>query len=173
MFVNKRHWARECPEVVRYKKFQKDKKSTKDSKDKKIVITIDNDEEPSVFCFEEIMAAKQSKQLHPNDILCDNQASFSIFHNRKLVSNIRKAKREIILRGVGGNLAVDLEADVKGFGKVFFHPESIANILCFYDLANISCMTTTRTNSWCLRQARKLISNLKESFMCIERLHRL
>jgi hypothetical protein len=86
------HWARECSVVARHKKFQKDKKSAKYTKDNKVVITIDDDEEPSVFCFEEIMAAKQSKQL-PNDILCDNQASASIFHNSKLVSNIRKAER--------------------------------------------------------------------------------
>jgi len=66
-------------------------------------------------------AAKQSNQLHPNDILCDNQASVSIFHNSKLFSN---------------SLAVDLDADVKRFGKVYFYPESIANILHFYDLAS-------------------------------------
>ena len=54
---------------------------------------MDDDEEPSVFYYEEIMAAKESKQLHLNDILCDNQASARIFHNYNLVSNIRKAEK--------------------------------------------------------------------------------
>ena len=82
------------------------------------------------------MEEKQTKQFHPNDILCDNQASVSIFLNKDLVSNIRNADKEILVRGVGEVLSVKLEADVKRFGKVYFHPESLANILCFYHLAN-------------------------------------
>lgn len=87
------------------------------------------------------MEEKQTKQLHPNDILCDNQASVSIFLNKDLVSNIRNADKEILVRGVGGVLAVKLEEDVKRFGKVYFHPESLANILCFYHLANKKMIT--------------------------------
>ena len=67
--------------------------------------------------------------------------SVSIFHNEKLVSNIREAAKVILVRGVGGVLGVKLEIDVKGFGTVYFHPDSIANILCFYDLASKKMIT--------------------------------
>ena len=71
-------------------KYKKGKQSSRDSNDKKkVMVVVDEDKEPSVFCFKEIMAANQ---LHPYDILCNNQASVSIFHNKDLVFNIRKAR---------------------------------------------------------------------------------
>ena len=56
--------------IAKYKRFQKDKQSTRECNDnKKVVVVVDEKEEPSVFCFKEIMAAKKSNPRHPYDIL--------------------------------------------------------------------------------------------------------
>lgn len=82
---------------------------------------------------EAIEAARNS--LLPTHILCDNQASVSIFNNVKLLHNLRKASRPIEIAGVGGTLTVDTVGDFYDFGEVYFHASCPANIVCFHDLA--------------------------------------
>ena len=85
-----------------------------------------------------IVAAHRKGLLHKNDILCDNESSISIFHNKDLITNIRTVSENIysiIVFGIGGSLTVDMMGDLPGFGPVYFHPKAVANILCFYDLA--------------------------------------
>ena len=51
------------------------------------------------------------------------------------MTNIRPAEKSIIIRGVGkGEIVAKLVGDFFGLGTVYFHPDCIANILCFFDM---------------------------------------
>jgi hypothetical protein len=106
------------------------------TKDNVTLTAFDNDEELIYMTLAQITAAVGRTGLNEWDILCDNQASVSIFHNAHLLSNGRKSKKSIRVSGIGGQIVVDKVGDMPGFGEVYFHPESIANILCFHDLAS-------------------------------------
>ena len=71
--------------------------------------------------------------IHPRDILLDNQATISVFHQKEFLNNIRKAERPIQIAGVGGKIEASMVADFGTFGQVYYHPKSIANILSFSD----------------------------------------
>ena len=73
--------------------------------------------------------------LGEEELLCDNEASVSVFRSRKLLTNVRKAITPIKIAGVGGSIDVDLVGTFADFGEVYYHPECLANILCFADLA--------------------------------------
>ena len=87
-----------------------------------------------VFYSKEVI--KNASTLHPFDILCDNQATVSVFHQLGLITNVRKAQRPINLSGIGGSILVDQVGDFGQFGQVYYHPRALANILCFHDLAS-------------------------------------
>lgn len=82
--------------------------------------------------------AHDDVKLDRFDILSDNQASVSIVHERSLLSNIRDAGHTMTVSGIGGQLAVKQIGDfvVEGVhvATVYYHPKSLANILCFHDL---------------------------------------
>lgn len=86
--------------------------------------------------FEEyIMAEKNKRPFNDYDVLLDNQATVSIFNNRTLLTNIRKAPTPITIGGIGkGKLKATMVGEFLWLGTVYFNPESIANILCFYDI---------------------------------------
>ena len=75
-----------------------------------------------------------AKELRNCDVLCDNQASISIFHEKRLLTNIREAKTPMRVSGIGGSIIATKIGDFSFIGPVFYHPDSIANILCFHDL---------------------------------------
>jgi hypothetical protein len=81
-----------------------------------------------------IVAASMSGRLGPYDILCDNQATVAVFHQRELLSNVREADQSISIHGMGGKVEVNLVGDYDWYGKVYYSPSSPANILCFHDL---------------------------------------
>lgn len=69
-------------------------------------------------------------------VLLDNQATVSIFNNAELLENIRPALSEMKVAGVGGTLTVNTLGDFYPFGTVYYHPDSIGNILCFADVVD-------------------------------------
>ena len=71
--------------------------------------------------------------LQPSWVLLDTQSTDDIFHNRRLVHNIHKVEGpSLSLKSNGGNiLTTDLQAEVTGYGPVWFSQHSIANILSF------------------------------------------
>lgn len=73
--------------------------------------------------------------LDPFDIRNDNQASVSVFKERRYLTNIRPARLPCTIHGIGGALVCDQVGDFGDFGEVYYHPEALANILCFHDLA--------------------------------------
>jgi uncharacterized protein Yka (UPF0111/DUF47 family) len=74
------------------------------------------------------------------DILNDNEASVSVFHQAKLLRNIKESKNEMHVKGIGGTLVTNQIGEFWFSGKkinVYYHPDSVANILCFYDLTKV------------------------------------
>ena len=72
--------------------------------------------------------------LRDTHVLCDNQATVSVFRNESLLNNIRPAKTPVRIAGVGGVLVVNQVGDFFDFGEVYFHRDSPANIICYFDL---------------------------------------
>jgi hypothetical protein len=105
--------------------------------DTKAMTTIKDSDEEYGFCVtkEEIVASTNSSGLHDYDILCDNQASISIFHKKNILKNIHNIEESIKVAGVGGRIEVNQVRILPGFGKIYYHPDGIANILSFFDLA--------------------------------------
>lgn len=78
------------------------------------------------------MTARESPTsyvLGPYDVLLDNQATTSVFHQSKLLDNIRESGAEVTFQGITGGIGTSLIGDVPFFGTVKYLPASIANIL--------------------------------------------
>jgi len=71
--------------------------------------------------------------LDKNWILLDSQSNVDIFCNSKLLTNIRKVPKghHLVLRSNGGSMETHMIGDVRGYGTVWFNPNSLANILSF------------------------------------------
>jgi len=76
-------------------------------------------------------AAKEHRDLfHPFDVILDNQATTGVFHNRRLLKNIRKAGHSIAINGVSKEaLITDQVGDVEFYGTVWYSPHIPINIL--------------------------------------------
>ena len=82
-----------------------------------------------------VLTGSLEHPFKPTDILLDNKASVSVFNNRNLLTNIRKANITVQISGIGnGSIATNLIGDFNSFRGAYYHPEAIANILCFFDI---------------------------------------
>ena len=62
-------------------------------------------------------------------ILLGSQSTVSIFSNRRLLRNIRKANGWMHIHCNAGITRTNLVGDLRGYGTVWYHPDGIANIL--------------------------------------------
>lgn len=61
-------------------------------------------------------------EINPMWILCDNKSTVDIFKNKQMITNIRKTKNLIWLKGIEGNtIQVDKEGDLLGYGTVYYN----------------------------------------------------
>jgi len=78
---------------------------------------------------------EDGKSINQDWVLLDSQSNCDIFRNKRLLTNIRKADGPgLLLRTNGGTLETNMVGDVQGYGKVWYDPTSLANIL---SLANV------------------------------------
>ena len=115
----------------------------------------------------EVVAANKTTLLDEYDVLCDNQATINVFNNKKLLQNIRTIDEGVTVSGVGGSLDLTMMGELPGFGKVYYHPDCLANILCFHDLAEKKLVTFDAENmsSWLKLKIKNINSNLKVDYM--------
>ena len=68
-------------------------------------------------------------RLPPEWILLDNQSTVDVFTNRRLLKNIRRARKHMFIHCTAGVAKTNLVGDLPGYGTVWYHPDGIANIL--------------------------------------------
>jgi hypothetical protein len=135
------HFKNECPMLKEAAKIlQKDKKKCLVTFGEVSGVNDDDDSYDVENTFttigsSEIIAAVKRRLIEDGDILCDNQSSVSIFKDAKLLKNIRPAKSTMRVAGIGGSMLATQIGTFEGFGDVYYHPGSIANILCYHDIA--------------------------------------
>jgi len=86
--------------------------------------------------------------LLPMEVLLDKQANISILHPM-LLSNVKKAKQKIKVKGVGGTqLIVDMVGHLDGFFKVYASEHTKTNVLGFADVEDLYEITYTCADSF-------------------------
>jgi hypothetical protein len=100
------------------------------------VTTIEEEDMGTSFCVHEDDAVREHYALAVNsfgqyDILCDSQSDVHIFKEASLLSNIRAADRPLRVAGMGGSIIANQVGDLQEIGPIYFHPNSVANILSF------------------------------------------
>ena len=115
-----------------------------------------------------------------DDVLLDSQASVNVFCNEKLLRNVRKSDKRVILNGVqakADGVIIELEGDFGEVGKVYFSKESTANILSYavmvdqgndvsYDKLNDQFVLIPVGSSKTYSFSRKQVSGSEGRFYC-------
>ena len=89
------------------------------------------------------MGKRNPDEFFEDEVLLDNEASASVFHNRNLLSNIVDACYPLIMRGVNKNapsIMLGKVGDFREFGKVYYSEKSSANILSFSNMRDLGCI---------------------------------
>jgi len=93
------------------------------------------DYEGMLFVQNGVLCNVQDKAGIPSSwILLESQSTVDVFCNSRLLSNIREAKRQLVLHCNAGTVLVTMKGDLKGYGTVWYHPTGIANILSLNNL---------------------------------------
>ena len=67
--------------------------------------------------------------LHPSCLLLDSKSTIDIIANKAMVSNISKSPSPITLHCNAGSRKLKYTANLNGYGRVWYDPKAIANIL--------------------------------------------
>jgi len=93
-------------------------------------------------------AVHVTQGLLPTEVLLDNQVNISILHPM-LLSNVKKAKQKIRVKGVGGTqLIVYMLGHLDGFFEVYASEHTKANVLSFADVEDLYEITYTCGDSF-------------------------
>ena len=82
------------------------------------------------------MCLAQGQAFLKDCILLDSQSSVDLFCNPALVSNLTRSEQALHLSTNAGVLKTDLQAEVPGYGKVWYHPKAIANVFSLARMAD-------------------------------------
>ena len=95
----------------------------------------DDDYGGFAFTQQDVLCSIQDKAgILGSWILLNSQSTINVISNPKLLSNIRDAKRFLILYCNAGKAIINKKGDLKGYGKVWYHPDSITNILSLHNV---------------------------------------
>lgn len=87
---------------------------------------------------QEHLAGLASAARSPQAVILDTGADTSVFHNRDLLSNVRRAKCPAILHGVGGTVEVTEVGDFGDLGEVYYTPHTPVNALSMSRVAAVA-----------------------------------
>ena len=110
---------------------------------------IDSDAEDSIdnavgFSFHQ---TKHNDAINPSWVLLDSESTVSIFCNKNFLTNVRHCGHTgIRIHTNGGHKDVDMIGDLAGFGEVWYHPKSLANILSLAAVRKICRITMDTRN---------------------------
>ena len=104
-------------------------------------------------------------------ILLDSESTHCTFYSPEYLTDIREAEVPIMVSTNGGPMVCDQEGDLAGFGKVYFNPEGIANILSLavvesqgwrvqYDSFNGGCFVVTNQQTGKVTKFNQMASGL-------------
>jgi hypothetical protein len=62
-------------------------------------------------------------------IMLDNQSTAGVFYNKELLKKIHRSETHMDIHCNAGITSTNLIGDLPGYGKVWYHPNDIANIL--------------------------------------------
>jgi hypothetical protein len=122
---------------------------------------------------ERILFSKYDDQI-------DSQASLSLFKTRSLLKNLGPSAKRIIVNGVQADaegVIVDQEGQFVQLGKVYYSPESTANILSYaamvdaghdvsYDGQNVRFLLRPLESKCVLTFSRKRVDGSENRFYC-------
>jgi hypothetical protein len=82
-----------------------------------------------------ILSMMEEQHIDPMWLLCDNESTVDIIKNKDMLTNLRRAKKQIEVSGIGGEpQRITIEGDLLGYGTVYYHPDVAANILSFFNM---------------------------------------
>ena len=84
-------------------------------------------------CREPVLLSKNKNK--DRSIILDSGSSISIFSNGSMLEDIHTVKKGIIMATNAGDMVVDKQGILPGFGPVWYEPRGIANIFGLKDLA--------------------------------------
>ena len=94
-----------------------------------------------------------------DDIIFDNGSTLSIFANPELVEEIRKSKSTLEMATNAGMRLTNQEANVPGFGTIWYDEGAIANIFSFTELVEKHQITfdSRVENAFLVHQPDKIV----------------
>ena len=94
-----------------------------------------------------------------DDIILDNGSTLSIFANPELVEGIRKSKSTLEMATNTGTRLTNQEANVPGFGTIWYDEGAIANIFSFAELVDKHRITfdSSVENAFLVHQPDKIV----------------
>ena len=70
----------------------------------------------------------------------DNQYTVDVFRNASLLTKIRQYQQTLHLSCNAGTIHITLVEELKGYGKIWFHPGGIASIISLSRFKNLYCV---------------------------------
>lgn len=79
--------------------------------------------------YDHVLGQTRGTKVNPDWILLDNQSTVDVFYNASLLQNIRVTPNSMDIHCNAGIASTNLIGDLPGYGRVWYHPDGIANIL--------------------------------------------
>ena len=102
------------------------------------------------FSFSQIEQKAPKSVIPKNWILLDNPLAVDVFYNRDLLENIHTVDHGMYIHCNAGTWWTDQQGDLPGYGRVWYYPKAIANILSLHNLSrryrvefNVLCVGDT------------------------------